>query len=83
MSRIARYVKCTVALHLQLSFAVDTAFLRAVGTIGKCILGVFLDTQLDALLVINVDGCSAGVSQRETGQLYGTLIATVECKRTV
>ena len=83
MVGVAIDVQRALALQLDLSLAVDASLLRAVGTVGKGVLRAALRTDLDALLVGDVDSCAAGIGQRQAGQRDGALVGTAEGKLAV
>ena len=75
---ITLHIQGTIALQLNLTFTIDTSFLRTVGTVGQGILGVLLCADLDTLAVINVDGSPTGIGHGKSCQCKGTLIGTTE-----
>ena len=83
MLGVAHDVQHAVALQLYLSLRVDAAFLRTARAVGQRIGGVLLSRELDALAVGDVDGCTAGVGQRHTGQRDRTLVGAGERKLAV
>ena len=80
--QVACHVERAVALQLQLSFRVYASLLRT-AAVGQGVGGPVLGAELYALRVGDVDGCSAGISQRHAGQRNGALIRAGECQRTV
>ena len=67
MLGVANDVEYTVALQLDLSLAVETGLLRTVSAVGKGVLGILFRTDLDALTIRDIDSCTAGVGQCESG----------------
>ena len=56
---VAHNVKCTFLLELSVSLYIEAAFLRAAGSIDKCIGGARDDLHVDAFAVLDMDGGTA------------------------
>ena len=67
-------VQHTVSLELSMSLDHETSLLRAVGTVGQRILCVFFHAHINALAILNVDGCTTGIGQRHSVQFQCCLI---------
>ena len=83
MTGVAKDIQGAPTLQLQLPFAVYAGFLWAVAPIHQCVDSVFFGTKLDAFLVGDVDGWSAGVFQRYTSQRHRTPVAACKSQRAI
>ena len=83
MLGVACHVERAFSLKLNLSFAVDTASLRTIGSIGQCVDGAVLRTYLNALAIGNVECCTAWVGKSEPIERDCTFVGAAKSKFTI
>ena len=71
---VAADVQRALALELTMSLAHKGCLLVVLRAVGEGVLGVSFHADIDALAILDVEGCTGGIGEREAAQLHGGFV---------
>ena len=83
MGEVASDIECAATFELDVSLAIETGFLAALGIIGEAVGGAVTEDNGDALTALYVEGCATLTGERQTIETHRGLVRTIIGETTV
>ena len=83
MGGIAIDIERALAFELRVALAAEATFPVAAGAVTQCVLGAALHADINAFSILNVDGRSRGIGQRESIESDGGFQRAIHVEPTV